>query len=192
MFQPTIAAVVRGDPEAILFVEFAENDQQENIRRLKRLGELIGDLGLAWDKGGAHWGGVVDVLDARLQTAITEVRTAPQHHDVDEERGQTDLLRRGLRGPLEHLAEYTSKLTDIFAKHGTRGTWYAHASVGCLHVRPVLKLAARQGCKGDARHRRGGVRTRARLQGSIPANMATASCVGVSRADVRVAARARV
>jgi Fe-S oxidoreductase len=42
--------------------------------------------------------------------------------------------------PLEHLAEYTSKLTDIFEKHGTRGTWYAHASVGCLHVRPVLNL----------------------------------------------------
>src|SRR5438874_296104 len=42
--------------------------------------------------------------------------------------------------PLEHLAEYTSKLTDIFAKYGTRGTWYAHASVGCLHVRPVLNL----------------------------------------------------
>jgi Fe-S oxidoreductase len=42
--------------------------------------------------------------------------------------------------PLDHLAEYTAKLTDIFARHGTRGTWYAHASVGCLHVRPVLNL----------------------------------------------------
>ena len=42
--------------------------------------------------------------------------------------------------PLEHLADYTSRLTEIFAKHGTRGTWYAHASVGCLHVRPVLNL----------------------------------------------------
>jgi Fe-S oxidoreductase len=28
----------------------------------------------------------------------------------------------------------------VFEKHGTRGTWYAHASVGCLHVRPVLNL----------------------------------------------------
>ena len=41
---------------------------------------------------------------------------------------------------LEDLAEYTSRLTDIFHKHGTTGTWYAHASVGCLHVRPVLNL----------------------------------------------------
>src|SRR6202140_2858030 len=42
--------------------------------------------------------------------------------------------------PLEHLAEYTERLSRVFEKHGTRGTWYAHASVGCLHVRPVLNL----------------------------------------------------
>jgi Fe-S oxidoreductase len=42
--------------------------------------------------------------------------------------------------PLEHLAEYTDQLTRVFEKHGTRGTWYAHASVGTLHVRPVLNM----------------------------------------------------
>ena len=42
--------------------------------------------------------------------------------------------------PLEDLAEYTDRLTAVFDKHGTQGTWYAHASVGCLHVRPVLNL----------------------------------------------------
>jgi Fe-S oxidoreductase len=41
---------------------------------------------------------------------------------------------------LEHLADYTARLTQVFEKHGTRGTWYAHASVGCLHVRPILNL----------------------------------------------------
>ena len=59
MFQPTIDAVVRGDPEAILFVEFAEEDTGENFRRLLRLHELIGDLGFGWDKSrrrdGAAW-----------------------------------------------------------------------------------------------------------------------------------------
>ncbi|HEX4780593.1 MAG TPA: FAD-linked oxidase C-terminal domain-containing protein, partial [Usitatibacter sp.] len=52
--------------------------------------------------------------------------------------------------PLEHLGEYTSALTEVFRRHGTEGTWYAHASVGCLHVRPVLNM------KGD-----GAVRMRA-------------------------------
>jgi len=42
--------------------------------------------------------------------------------------------------PLEHLAEYTDRLTQVFSKHGTKGTWYAHASVGCLHVRPILDM----------------------------------------------------
>ena len=42
--------------------------------------------------------------------------------------------------PLEHLAEYTERLTQVFDKHGTRGTWYAHASVGTLHVRPILDM----------------------------------------------------
>ena len=41
---------------------------------------------------------------------------------------------------LEDLAEYTRRLTKIFSKYETSGTWYAHASVGCLHVRPVLNV----------------------------------------------------
>ena len=53
MFQPVIDAVVHGDPEAILFVEFAEDDWNESFRRLLRLTELIGDLGIAWDNRGA-------------------------------------------------------------------------------------------------------------------------------------------
>ncbi len=75
MFQPTIDTVVRGDPEAILFVEFAQDDQHENFRRLLRLSDLIGDLGIAWGNTGPHWGGVIEILDPKLQTAVTEVRT---------------------------------------------------------------------------------------------------------------------
>ncbi len=42
--------------------------------------------------------------------------------------------------PLEHLADYTQALTEVFSKYGSRGTWYAHASVGTLHVRPILDM----------------------------------------------------
>ena len=41
---------------------------------------------------------------------------------------------------LPDLAEFTAGLTEVFDKRGTPGTWYAHASVGCLHVRPVLNM----------------------------------------------------
>ncbi|HEX2512500.1 MAG TPA: FAD-linked oxidase C-terminal domain-containing protein, partial [Xanthobacteraceae bacterium] len=141
MFKPTIDAVVRDDPEAILFVEFAEEDQYQNLRRLMRLKELMDDLGIGWDKSPSNWGGVVDIFDPALQTAITEMRTAGLNvmMSMKEERKPISFVE-DCAVPLEHLAEYTARLTDIFEKHGTRGTWYAHASVGCLHVRPVLNL----------------------------------------------------
>ncbi|MGO4816102.1 FAD-binding oxidoreductase, partial [Cupriavidus sp. 2MCAB6] len=49
--------------------------------------------------------------------------------------------------PLEHLADYTDAVTELFTRHGTRGTWYAHASVGCLHVRPILNMKDEAGVK---------------------------------------------
>jgi FAD/FMN-containing dehydrogenase/Fe-S oxidoreductase len=141
MFRPTIEAVVRGDPEAVLFVEFAEDDQYHNLRRLMQLREVMGDLGLGWNKVGAKWGGVLEIFDPKLQAAVTEMRTAGLNIMMSmKEEGKPVSFVEDCAVPLSHLAEYTSKLTDIFAKHGTRGTWYAHASVGCLHVRPVLNL----------------------------------------------------
>ena len=141
MFRPTLEAFVRGTPEAILLVEFGEDDQEENLARLRRLGELMGDLGFAWDKSGTQWGGVLEVLDPKLQSAITDVRTAGLNIMMSmKEEGKPVSFVEDCAVPLEHLADYTAKLTDVFEKHGTRGTWYAHASVGCLHVRPVLNL----------------------------------------------------
>jgi FAD/FMN-containing dehydrogenase/Fe-S oxidoreductase len=141
MFRPTIEAVVRGDPEAVLFVEFAEDDQYHNLRRLMQLRDVMADLGLGWNKSGAKWGGVLEIFDPKLQAAVTEMRTAGLNIMMSmKEEGKPVSFVEDCAVPLSHLAEYTSKLTDIFAKHGTRGTWYAHASVGCLHVRPVLNL----------------------------------------------------
>jgi FAD/FMN-containing dehydrogenase/Fe-S oxidoreductase len=141
MFKPTVDAFLRGNPEAILFVEFAEAEWDENLRRLHRLDALLGDLGLAFDKTGAKWGGVVDVLDPKLQAAINEMRTAGLNIMMSmKEEGKPISFVEDCAVPLEHLADYTARLTGIFEKHGTRGTWYAHAAVGCLHVRPVLNL----------------------------------------------------
>jgi len=148
MFQPTVDMFLRGDPEAILFVEFGEEDQGENFRRLLRLSEMIHSLGLAWDKHGGQWGGVVEVLDPRLQTAIGEMRAAGLNVMMSmKEQGKPISFVEDCAVPLTHLADYTDKLTAIFEKHGTRGTWYAHASVGCLHVRPVLNLRLDQDIK---------------------------------------------
>ncbi len=141
LFRPTVEAFVRGEPDAVLLVEFAEDAWSENLRRLGALHDLMGDLGFAWGREGAQRGGVVDVLDAKLQAAIAEVRTSGLNIMMSmKDEGKPISFVEDCAVPLEHLADYTRCLTEVFEKHGTRGTWYAHASVGCLHVRPVLNL----------------------------------------------------
>ena len=140
MFKPTLEAFVRGEPEALLVVEFAESEA-ENLRRLKELHGLMGELGFGFDRERRKWGGVVDVLDPALQAAIADLRTSGLNIMMSmKSEGKPVSFVEDCAVPLPKLAEYTQKLTEIFAKHGTRGTWYAHASEGCLHVRPILNL----------------------------------------------------
>src|SRR3982075_66912 len=141
MFQPIIAAAVRGDPDAVLIVEFAEEDQTENTRRLKALGELMDDLGFSWSNTHPKWGGVVEIIEPALQTGIAEFRAAGLNVMMSmKQEGKPVSFVEDCAVPLPHLADYTERLNVIFARHGTRGTMYAHASEGCLHVRPVLNL----------------------------------------------------
>ncbi|MGX1352297.1 FAD/FMN-containing dehydrogenase/Fe-S oxidoreductase [Bradyrhizobium elkanii] len=141
MFQPIISAAVRGDPDAILVVEFAEEDQADNLARLKQLGELMADLGFGWDKPQRKWGGVVEIVEPTLQTGIADFRAAGLNVMMSmKQEGKPVSFVEDCAVPLPHLADYTERLNAVFAKHGTRGTMYAHASEGCLHVRPVLNL----------------------------------------------------
>ena len=140
MFRPTLAEMLRGNPEAILLVEF-DSGEEENRRRMKALGEMMGDLGLDFSHTGAKWGGVVEVYDPALQNAITELRKSGLNIMMSmKDQAKPVSFVEDCAVPLPHLAEYTAKLTACFEKHGTRGTWYAHASEGCLHVRPLLNL----------------------------------------------------
>src|ERR1700754_1499088 len=141
MFQPIIGTAMRGDLDAVLIVEFAEEDQAENLRRLKQLGELMIDLGFGWDKPQRKWGGVVEIIEPALQTGIAEFRAAGLNVMMSmKQEGKPVSFVEDCAVPLPHLADYTERLNGIFAKHGTQGTMYAHASEGCLHVRPVLNL----------------------------------------------------
>ncbi|MFN3565430.1 MAG: FAD-binding and (Fe-S)-binding domain-containing protein [Burkholderiaceae bacterium] len=132
-FAPTIDKALIGEPQAILLVEFAGDDRAALLARLKRLVELMGDLGLA--------GSVVEMTDAGAQKALWEVRKAGLNIMMSMRGdGKPVSFIEDCAVPLEHLAEYTARLTDVFARYGTKGTWYAHASVGTLHVRPILDM----------------------------------------------------
>ncbi len=133
MFQDTIERAVRGEPEALLLVEFAGDDRDEQLRGLKRLGDLMSDLGLP--------GQAVEIVEPALQRAVWEVRKAGLNIMMSMKGdGKPISFIEDCAVRLEDLADYTDRLTGVFRKHGTSGTWYAHASAGCLHVRPVLNL----------------------------------------------------
>ncbi len=132
-FRPTIEAALIGQPEAILLVEFAGEDHAFLTRQLSVLTELMGDLALP--------GSVVRMQDETAQKALWEVRKAGLNIMMSlKGDGKPVSFIEDCAVPLEHLADYAQALTDVFAKHGTRGTWYAHASVGTLHVRPILDM----------------------------------------------------
>jgi FAD/FMN-containing dehydrogenase/Fe-S oxidoreductase len=148
MFRPVVDRFVRGEPGAILLVEFAEEDQEENLRRLRALGDLMAQLGYRWGDAGKKDGGVVEAIDGGFQKQIWEVRKQGLNimMSMKAERKPVSFVE-DCAVRLEDLAEYTRRLTEIFHKHGTDGTWYAHASVGTLHVRPVLNLKLDQDVK---------------------------------------------
>ncbi|QIO32724.1 FAD-binding and (Fe-S)-binding domain-containing protein [Bradyrhizobium sp. 1(2017)] len=141
MFKPIISAAIKGDPDAVLVVEFAEEDQADNLVRLKQLGELMGDLGFGWNNDTRKWGGVVEITEPALQSGIADFRAAGLNVMMSmKQEGKPVSFVEDCAVPLPHLADYTARLNEVFAKHGTSGTMYAHASEGCLHVRPVLNL----------------------------------------------------
>ncbi|MEO0401164.1 MAG: FAD-binding and (Fe-S)-binding domain-containing protein [Pseudomonadota bacterium] len=146
-FRPIVDAFVRGSPEALLLVEFAE-DPGENRRRLTALGDLMADLGFRWGDPGKQDGGVVEAEDPAFQAQIWGVRTQGLNIMMSMRSAAKPVsFVEDCAVPLQHLADFTDRLTAVFHKHGTDGTWYAHASVGLLHVRPVLNLRQDLGVK---------------------------------------------
>ncbi|GMG81734.1 FAD-binding and (Fe-S)-binding domain-containing protein [Paralimibaculum aggregatum] len=146
MFRPSLAKFVRGEPEALLMVEFAETDQAENLRRLAGLGALMSELGFGWGVPGKAEGGVVEAPEPALQREITEVRKQGLNimMSMTTEAKPVSFIE-DCCVDLPDLADYTDRLQEIFARHGVSGTFYAHASVGTLHVRPVLNLKEQAG-----------------------------------------------
>jgi FAD/FMN-containing dehydrogenase/Fe-S oxidoreductase len=140
MYRPTVERFVAGEPAALLLVEFASDDGDDNRRRLKELGELMGELGFP--------GAVVEATESGFQSAVWDVRRAGLNIMMSMKGdGKPISFIEDCAVALPDLADYTDRLEAIFKKHGTYGTFYAHASVGCLHVRPVINLKQELGAR---------------------------------------------
>lgn len=134
-FSASLRTFIRGSPVAVLLVEFAGDDLDEQLRNLDRLEELMGDLGLP--------DSVLRAESAALQARVWSLRKAALNIVMSMKGdGKPISFVEDCAVPLENLADYTQRLTDVFSRHGTTGTWYAHAGAGCLHVRPILNLKA--------------------------------------------------
>lgn len=168
-YREAMSSFVRGGPGALLLVEFADGAPARPLRfptgplrfpagpdrehashlhgasssgavgppdpgrALRRLHELMADLG--------HPGSVVDAVSPEEQAAVWSVRKAGLNIVMSMAGPRKPIsFIEDCAVPLEHLAEYATSVEEIFRRHDTRGTWYAHASVGCLHVRPALNL----------------------------------------------------
>jgi FAD/FMN-containing dehydrogenase/Fe-S oxidoreductase len=133
LFQRTLADITRGQPQALLLVEFAGEQREPLEAALGQLTVCMADHGFP--------GAVVPVLEPERQRRVWEMREACLNIVVSMKGdGKPVSFIEDCAVPLESLADYTDAVTELFGRYGTRGTWYAHASVGCLHVRPILNM----------------------------------------------------
>ncbi len=140
LFQRTLKDITKGIPNCLLLVEFAGDSLESLHRDLKRLDACMADHGFQ--------DAVVEVLEPARQKQVWEVREACLNIMMSMKGdGKPVSFIEDCAVPLDRLADYTAAVTEVFAKHGTRGTWYAHASVGCLHVRPILNMKTEEGVK---------------------------------------------
>src|SRR5438445_731926 len=126
-------AAIQGVPAALLMVEFsgagtAEVSYQvhELQRRLQRMPGLTAS---------------VPALEAGLRDSLWDLRRAgmPLLYGLPGDRKPTTFVEDAAVPP-ERLPEFTARFSEILHKHGTEGAYYGHASVGCLHIRPLLNL----------------------------------------------------
>ena len=133
IYRATIDAMLIGEPDSLLIVEFHGEADAPLLAKLADLDALMGDLGLPK--------AVARATDPAFQNAIAAVREAGLNIMMSMKGDAKPVsFIEDCAVDLDDLADYTEKLNDVFARHGTKGTWYAHASVGCLHVRPVLNM----------------------------------------------------
>ena len=131
---------VNGDPQALLIVEFAGDALDPLLANLGNLETLMRDLG--------HGDNVVRVTDPSRCTDVWTVRKAGL--------GLLGSIKGGAKPVAfvedtavapEQLPAYTAAFREILDRHGVRAAFYGHASVGCLHIRPMIDLRQADGVR---------------------------------------------
>ncbi len=126
-------AAIRGRPEALLMVEFSADEPAEVSYRVHELERRI--------KGIPGLLACVPALDAASRDPLWALRGAavPLLFGMIGNKKPVTFCEDCAVAP-ERLPEFAARIREIFHRHGTDGAFYGHASVGCLHIRPLLNL----------------------------------------------------
>ncbi len=133
-----LASFITGDPFCLLIMELNGESETELRARLDGLARFVKQQGVAATA-------VIPLLHPQQQANVWAVRKGGLGLLMSQ-RGDTKPIPfiEDTAVPVEHLADYVDKLTAFCADLGTELSAYAHASAGCLHIRPLIntKMAA--------------------------------------------------
>ena len=131
-FKNIISAIV-GQPAALLMVEFSGDSMAEVSGRVHDLERrLNGRPGII---------ALVPALEPELRDPLWAMRSAgvPLLYGLPGDRKPIPFVEDCAVDPAK-LPEFALRFREILRAHGTDGAFYGHASVGCLHIRPVLDI----------------------------------------------------
>jgi FAD/FMN-containing dehydrogenase/Fe-S oxidoreductase len=124
---------IQGKPAALLMVEFSSDDPAEIADRVERLRQRLREVpGIT---------ALVTGLDPAVRDPLWNLRSAavPLLYGMPGDRKPVTFVEDTAVAP-DRLPEFTARFRETLRRHGTDGAFYGHASVGCLHIRPVLNL----------------------------------------------------
>ena len=129
---------IQGDPGAVLLVEFFGESGEELEEKIGRLEADLEAQGL-----GNH---VHRAVGADEQARIWELRRAALGLTMSQ-TGDAKAISfvEDTAVPPERLHDYIENFQRVLEKYDTQAGFYAHASVGLLHIRPVVNLKSAQG-----------------------------------------------
>ena len=129
---------IDGYPEAVLAVEFYGENEKELRSKISNLREFLERTG--------HKGSVTIADTPQKQSNVWKVRKAGLGLLLSQ-RGDAKPIAfvEDAAVPVEHLADYIDEVAEVVEHEGTTFAVYAHASAGCLHVRPLVNLKSIKG-----------------------------------------------
>src|SRR5262245_54163514 len=133
-------SIMQGDAGALLCVEFY-GDRPEDLT--PRLAALEQDLGTAgWP---CRWRRFEKAADQARVWSFREAALGLSMAMKDDAKSLSFVEDTAVAP--EKLRDYIERFLHIVRAHGTKAGVYAHASVGCLHVRPVVNLKTADGVR---------------------------------------------